>query len=212
MNLSSLYKRRWLMLLPIAIAIASILIGSYCTWLWTPPSLPKNIDDALALIQSSRYQRLPDYRKREYLSHTRDLLQSASDADRASVVATTRNNPILREAFRDLRHTTMMARVHAYARSEPGQRVAILDAMIDRMGTSRRPRSGHGRPDNASRRNGEADASSDHPDTHRMTRRQRAQERIKTHIEQGNPQRSALIGEFFRALRARREERGLDNR
>jgi len=210
MNLSSLHKRKWLMLLPIA--IASIVIGSYCTWLWTPPSLPKNIDDALALIQSSRYQRLPDYRQREYLSHTRDLLQSASDADRASVVATTRNNPILREAFRDLRHTTMMARVHAYARSDPGQRVAILDAMIDRMSRSGRPRSGHGRPDSASRRNDATGVRPDRPDANRVARRQRAQARIKTHIEQGNPQRSALIGEFFRALRARREERGLDNR
>lgn len=210
MNMSSLCKRRWLVLLPIA--IASIFIGSYCTWLWTPPSLPENIDDALALVQSSRYQRLPDYRKREYLSHTRDLLQSISDADRASVVAATQNNPILREAFRDLRRTTMMARVHAYARLDPGQRVAILDAMIDRMGTSGRPRSGHGRPDIASRRNDSAGARPDGSDTNRATRRQRAQARIKTHIEQGNPQRSALIGEFFRALRARREERGLDNR
>ena len=45
-------------------------------------------------------------------------------------------------------------------------------------------------------------------DGNREAHRSRMQDHIKQRIEQGNPQHTALIGEFFRALRARREQRG----
>ena len=197
----SLVSRRfgkwWMLLLPLA--VASVTLGIYFTWRATPPALPETMDDALALVRSSRYQRLPEYRRREYLSHIHGLMEGLDEEQRQIMREAARDDPLLREALGQARRHEMMERTKDYARATPDEQLKILDAMIDRMEAGRR-----GRPEGQRR-----GADGRPPSGDGGSRRQRAQERIKQRIEQGNPQHMALIGEFFRALRARREARGI---
>jgi len=206
MNLPPIRRRRtWIIVIPLA--VASVAGGTYLTWLWTPPPLPETVEDAIAVVASKRYQRLPEYRQREYLSHLKNLMEAMDPTARSAALDKTRDDPVVRKAMGSMRRHEMMERVTAYAHATPEARIVLLDTMIDRM-EKRRAGWQHRRE---GQRPGPSNRS-DRTETERTSRRARAQNRIKTHIEQGNPQHMALIGEFFRALRARREQRGIGGR
>jgi len=131
MNPRRLRGKWWLVLVPVAMATA--VLGGYCTWLQTPLPLPETVDEAIWTVQSSRYQRLPEYRKHEYLFHMRGLIQTMSGQAREQALETVRADPEIREALGTMRHNVMMDHVMAYTRSTPAERLQILDKMIDRM-------------------------------------------------------------------------------
>jgi hypothetical protein len=201
-------KRRWILVTVLAAAAVVVLVtGVTYAWLITPPPLPQSLEQAMGTIGSARYERMPDYRKREYLEQTRRLMREMPQDERTQVMEDVRSNPELRQTMGRVMRGEMRRRATAFAKADSAERIRLLDEAIDTMGQwrnrGRRPDgAGGGRGDGAGR--GDAEQRSD--------RRGRMRDRIQGMFEEGNPQDAALIGEFFRALRQRREERGLPSR
>ena len=182
-----------------AAGITAVVIGGYYAWLSPPPPLPQTADDVLTMIRSARYARLPEYRQQEYLDHGRRLLRDLSPEQRRALYERAGADESARQALREVRRGAMIQRAIEYARADVQARTRLLDTQIDRMEErrARRTREGGRRP--GRERGGDSG--------NRAERRGRFRERMQDRFETGNPQLNSLIGEYFRALRARREQR-----
>ena len=181
------------------IAAGTLATGSYYAWLVTPPALPQTVEEALAQMGTKRFERMPEYRRREFIEHARGLMEAIPAEDLRRMLQEARAEPSVRAAMGQVWRATMVQRATDLATATPAERTKLLDEAIEQMeqwrGSRRRPR-------DANQRSAED----------REGRRGRMRERIKNRIEQGNPQTAALIGEYFRAIRQRRQERGLVTR
>ena len=212
-------KKKLLLGALVVTAVTSITAGSYYSWLITSPPLPKTVDEAIAILSSKRYERLPDYRKNEYLNETHRLMKTLSPKERRQKMEVARSDDSVRQAMRKAWQTILVNRVVSFAKASPEEQTRLLDETIDQIQAWRSGR-GKNRPDRGNRpsgndresHRGDGNTSSGSNQESRKgdgKRRERWQERFKHRIEQGNPQTAALISEYFRAMRQRREERGM---
>jgi len=211
-------NRKKILTVVLVLVSAGVLTGGvYYTWLITPPGLPKTAQEGLKTIGSARYERLPEYRKQDYLQRTQELMAKMPEQERQQLMQESRDNPAMRQSFRAIGENFLNQRLMEYAKASPEDRVKMLDAIIDAqekgqgffgprgggpggMGRRDQPRaSGNSSPQNGPR--------GDHPRGPGHGGRMR--QRMQHFAQEGNPQRAGLMGEFFEAMRQRRIERGL---
>jgi len=183
-------KKRILIGLLIVIGSASLACGAYFTWLMTPLQFPKTAADGVALISSRRFERMPEYRKAEYLERTTQLMRDLKPEARKAL-----RSQLKPSNFRQFFQQMMIQRALKLANADPQQRNHMLDEAINQWGRWRGHR--RSRPD-------------DIAEQERDRRQGAFRHRMQEHIQEGNSQTGALIGEYFRAIRQRRKERGIE--
>ncbi len=177
--------------------------GIYLAWLITPPGLPQTPAEALRTIASARYERLPDYRRREYLDATARLMRDMAPEQRRELFQRMRTDEEVRSALREVRENQMMQRMVELAALPEAERAARIREMVERF-RARRPPSDGDRPPRTRGDGGEAGPT----DRGRRWDPGRMRERIEGWIQEGNPQTRALMMEMRRAMREAREESG----
>ena len=202
------FSRKTFAIVMTVVGVAVLTGGLYYAWLITPPPMPETAEEGLATIGSSRYQRLPEYRKAEYLTRTRELMGNLSDEQRRAMFERRRTDESIRDSMREVRRDMMRQRIVEFARAAPHERKKILDQAIDMQEAMRQRMDNRPRPERT-RGEGGGDRSNRGD---RGDRRGRMRDHIQNRIEQGNPQMGAMRMEFFKEMRERREERGLPNR
>ncbi len=194
--------RRWLAYgLPI-VAIMVLMGGATLAWLLTPPAMPGDATAALKVLTSPRFTRLDDIRKQRYHDRIGELFRDMDADARLAFREQMRTDSELREQLRNMMRDRMRDQARRFADGSPEERVAMLDEMIDRRGQWGGDR-GAGPPRDQAGPPRDQQESRE-PREPRGDPRERAADRF----EQGNPQDQALMGEFFRALRARSQQRG----
>ena len=193
-------KKYWIVSVLCVVAVMVLSGGIYLTWLLTPPPMPESMDDVKALLTSARFQRLPDDRKLAYVSRINEMMEGMDDQRRGALWGEMRDDPALREAAREVRWQFMIARARDFAMADEATRNAMLDRLIAMM----EARGGWGR-----NRDRGQEESTPEQQAKREQRRERMLDRMGQNAQTGNPQHTAYIGEFFKALNNRRTELGL---
>lgn len=184
----------------LAVLAACVLAGgSYYVWLTTPPPLPRTAVEAGKLLTSPRYQRLPEHRRLEYMPRIVELYDHASPEEQKQLRAL-RHDTANREAVKQAVRDRIVMEMAKYAKADDFERRRMVDqviAMQEMMVAHERSKG----------------SREDTPE--RQARRARRQSEmireIQGQIEHGNPQHQAYVGEFFKALMARRRQMGLDS-
>ncbi len=184
-------------------AVATLAVGGYYTWLISPPPLPQTPDDVLAVIGSARYERLPDYRKQQYLTEAERLMRDMPDEQRQQWMQKVRGDEGARDAMRQVWRQMMTQRAIEFARADPARRAEILDEDMARMEQMRQRRNQMRGENNGGDQN-TGGGRGGRPGPNRADFRDHIEERF----QHGNPQINALIGEYHRARRQRREQAG----
>ncbi len=179
--------------------------GIYQTWLNAPPPMPTTAEEALAVIGTPQYEALPDYRKREYVAQAQRLVQAMPAGDRVLLFEQARTDEATRKAVGEMQREVMVQRALEYAAAPPAQRNQVLDASIDEM---EKMRAQFGNRPGGSPGGSGADNSPEAA-AKREEFKAKGREMMKERFQHGNPQVGALVGEYFRAIQRRREERGM---
>lgn len=206
--LERLKSRKVLMVLAVLAAVA-IAGGGYYAWSITPPPMPKTADEAVALLKSDRFQRLSDKQKRQYRDRIAEVIGPLDPEKRRELM----RDRELRESGggRDMMRAMMLQRATAYAQADPAERQDMITQAREQFGAMMRGRGGpRGEGDGQGNRPPSGEGEERQPreemtEAEREARRAERREQWKSHIEQwvneGNPQESALIREYFHALR-----------
>ena len=149
------------------LAIAAMLGAS---WYLSPPPMPTTLNEAKALVDSPRFQRLGKDQRQPYLDVITEQFGSLDDDTRRALVA---DNAALRDALRENRRSQMMARARAYGLATPEER----EAMMAENPFGQRPPGPPGGGDFGARMRG----------------------RINDSTVNGNPQESAYFAEMMKA-------------
>jgi len=194
-----LHKRWWFVTLLGVCGIVSLTGGGYYTWLRTAPPLPSTAEQALETLQSDRFKRLPESRRQAYYDRSAELWKSLDSDAQRDLRAAMQDNTAAREAVRDMMANMMLENARKFATATEEQRQGQLDAVIAMQElAAKRWQQREEKPVET----GDAER--------RQKRMENGKQRIQQWIETGNPQRQAWMGEFLKALHARRQERGLD--
>jgi hypothetical protein len=195
------------------VAAAGIVIaggaGAFALWGYTPPPPdPKTAapEDVTKYLASKQFAKLPMDKKQDYMEK---LHRNSGEPPRRRM----RSMENLSEKEREQLHENMMPVFMARMRKDidqyfelpEEQRTAYLDEMIDRD-EERRQHWRDRRPPEDNNRNGQNDSR------RRGRGRHWGPEHLKRMIENTPPQDRARFMEFRKAMRKRREERGLPER
>jgi len=197
------------------LAVTAVAVGGYYTWLITPPGMPDSPEDALATIASARYERLPEYRKQDYLDRTAELMRSMPEEQRRDLFRRMRTDETVRQALREVRQDQQIKRLREWAQADPNERRRLIDEMIEQQEQMRQRFEEMRRQRQADREaagesagpRGERDGDGPRGDDDRPRRDPR--QRIQRRIEEGNPQTMAWRMEMREAVSERRRELGL---
>jgi len=210
-------NKKLLIVVLILVGAGTLSGGIYYTWLITPPGPPKTAQEAMKTIGSARFERLPDYRKQEYMEQARKLFDAMPEDQRRQLWQNGQQNEAFRNEMRAMRENAMDQRMTDFASATPEERTKILDQMIDMQEKGGWGRPGGGPPRgqgqggqptaNAPQGQGPQGGHRGGPGGRHDPGRMR--NRIKRMAERGNPQRAGLRTEFFKALNERRAQRGL---
>jgi hypothetical protein len=203
-------KKLWVAVL-VLVGAGTLSGGVYYTWLITPPGPPKTAQEAMKTIGSARFDRMPDYRKQEYMEQAGKLFREMPDDQRRKLWHDGEGNPQVHKAMETMRENFMDQRLNEFAKATPEDRIKMLDQMIDMQEKMRKMGRGPwGGPPGGGQGAGAGQGGDHHrgggPGHHDPGR---MRERIKRMAEQGNPQRAGLRMEFFKAMQERRIQRGL---
>ncbi|QDU34049.1 hypothetical protein KS4_21110 [Poriferisphaera corsica] len=206
-------KKKIMTGLLVVIAVGALGAGSYMTWLMTPPGLPSTPAEAIAMMKSARYQRLSPQRKEQYQMRMRELMEGMEQEQRGDFIrANMGDREVRREVFGSMR-AMMEKRTKEFAAASPEDRLAILDADIDRIVAMRDQfqgmRGGRGGPGGPEGR-GRENMSDEDREKRREQMRERMTERGQQRAETGNPQSQALRTEYRAAMDARMKQRGIE--
>jgi len=165
---------------------------------------------------------MDDDRKAAYMEASRKLMDELPPEKRHELFMQNRDNENARNAMREAMEREMGKRVEAFAKATTmDDKMKLLDEDIDRMEAMRAafekmrppgaagaggPPTGQGAPNAQAGQGGErrgpgAGRGGFNPG--------RMKAHVQNRIESGNPQRGALMGEYFQAIRERRKQRGL---
>ncbi|MEO1237074.1 MAG: hypothetical protein AAFX76_09825 [Planctomycetota bacterium] len=150
-------------------AIAVLGVAAGAAWYFTPPAMPETIEDAQALVESSKFARLTKQEKQPYLDVIREQFGSADPDTRRQLI---RENEAMRDALRASRNAEREAFIKQYVLASPAERDELMQEMRER----RAERGDRGERGN--RGNGPSD------------------ERINDRATNGSAQNSQLFGEM----------------
>lgn len=196
----------------LAVTAAGVLAGGwYYTWLLKPPPMPRDIDEALAVLKSPRYQRLPDSRREPYLEKTREIFEAMSPDQRAQIRKTIEGDPEARKAVQQAMEDRMYQMARNYVTADADKRRLMVNQFVAMMELGQRFGRGLGPSTQpatqAKERTPEEQAEEK---ARRDQRRNEFVKRMQEQVEKGNPQKQQYVTEFFKAIRDRRAELGLD--
>ena len=197
-------------------AAGVICVGAIGAGIWAyvasqPPGLPRNAEDALATIQSAKFDRLDNDRKDQILAESRRLLADLSWEERRDVLGD-------RDAQRALMEASMDEAARRMARGEDmGE---IMASMWGGRGRGGPRGEGGERPEltEEQRRERAAEWEKRRQERENMSeeerraaeneRRQAMTDRFENQLSSGNAQNSGLRGEFFKRMSAWRDAGG----
>ncbi len=186
----------------VAAAAGSLGWGAYQWWLRTPPPMPDTVEQAIELFKSERFTRLPETRQEAYYDRSRELFERLDGDRRRELRVRYENDAAARDAVSNAMLTMITKQARNFITMEPVQRQVVVDGFIAMQ-------------ELGARRHAQRQAERGHEpaDPDRQRRREQrlddARGRIESWVEQGNPQRQAYLSEFFKAIRERRIERGM---
>ena len=189
----------------LVLAVCSI-VG--CWWWYDHyyklPSLPTTVDEAVKVIGSPAFQRLPEDRKREFLETSRKLFEKMPMEERRAYMRAMRDDPTAKLAAQEAGAEMMMVQAKEFSKLPLMARNLILDQIIKAQEKAQQ---------DAKDRAAKAKPMSEEDKAKAKERREKMMAEmmayIRKQIESGNPQRQALVGEGMKALRQRRISKGL---
>lgn len=107
-------KKRVVAIACAALATSAVGYGSWAMLSRMPPGLPKTADDALAVINSAKFDRLDAERKQQYLEETMRLVRELPEEQRRTYWRDEKN----REAFRKFMEERFDDAARRFARGE----------------------------------------------------------------------------------------------
>jgi hypothetical protein len=172
---------------------AVVLVGGvYVWWASSPPALPDDLDEAVAVYESVRYANVPESRKADYAQRLQVLLAEASDEQRSAFFERMGDSEQARREAWDTQRALMVVRARRYAIADEAERQAMREEMMadfQRMRDSMR----------AMREQREQLSEED-----RAAQRERWMADLRGRIEEsaasGNPQDRQLIGAMMRDM------------
>lgn len=197
-------KQKWQIGVLAVLGCASLCYGGYRWWLTTPPPMPQTMEQAVAVFQDPRFANLSKQRQADYRRQSRQLYEELDTEAKKQWRDVIRDDPEAREAVRDAMREQMLDKAREFAVADEAERTKVLDQTINVMiaaETAAKFRS--------PRKEAKPEELTDEQRARRDERREAGRKRIQTLIENGDPQRQAYVGEFFKALQRRRIERGL---
>lgn len=183
----------------VLVAIAVLSAGGYYVWLTTPPPMPVTVGEAGKLLVSERYLRLPESRRYDYMQRAMQLYEKASAAEKKELQDQFRkvkkNNGLISQVVED----RINAEIRNYIMADEFERRIIIDRAI-------------GLQMIAEARRAKRPATPQTPERKaRIEQRKDAfVQMVEKRLETGNPQQQSYVGEFVKAMMARRAEMGLE--
>ncbi len=169
------------------------------------------------VFASPKWSAMSKEQKQPYLDRFRQIRQEAGGGRPfQSLELSEQQRDAIRRNLGEDRRWEFQARIDAFFELAPDQRDAYLDQLIDER--MNRPRPERPRPERTERTPPERDSSREAPGSDgdgegpRRGGRGRgfSPERMKQRIEGTDPEQRAKFQEFFKALRKRMEERGIE--
>lgn len=177
------------------LALGAIGVGAYFMWQNRPVSLPKNADEAIAVINSGRIERLPVDRQRQYYAEASRLMEDIPWEERREYFR--------EEQSRDAMREVMMAQWDNSMREIARGNITIDDwrtQMMERFRNRSRPEGERGqRGENGQRPDGERPERPEGEEGERPSRAERQQamtNRVEGMFQNGDGQRMGLMMAF----------------
>lgn len=177
------------------LALGAIGAGAYFMWQNRPVSLPKTADEAIAVINSGRIERLPVDRQRQYYAESSRLMEDIPWEERREYFR--------EEQSRDAMREVMMAQWDNSMREIARGNITIDDwrtQMMERFGNRSRPEGERGqRGENGQRPDGERPERPEGEEGERPSRAERQQamtNRVEGMFQNGDGQRMGLMMAF----------------
>lgn len=177
------------------LALGAIGAGAYFMWQNRPVSLPKTADEAIAVINSGRIERLPVDRQRQYYAEASRLMEDIPWEERREYFREENNRDAMREV--------MMAQMDNSMREIARGNMTIDDwrtQMMERFRNRSRPEGERGqRGENGQRPDGERPERPEGEEGERPSRAERQQamtNRVEGMFQNGDGQRMGLMMAF----------------
>lgn len=201
------WTKRKVMLVSVLLlgAAASISYGVYQSWLKTPPPMPMTAETALTTIDTPQFKQMPSYRQREYYAQANRLISALSVEERKALFERLKTDETMQKNMGEMKREAMVQRALEFASATPESRNQLLDQSIDEMQAMRKEFSkftagGSEKPGDGKSPGGPGGRKMD-------PSKMKAQ--MQDNIQHGNPQQGNLMAEYFRALQARMNQRGI---
>ncbi|MEM9064340.1 MAG: hypothetical protein AAGB51_02500 [Planctomycetota bacterium] len=162
--------------LSIAVSAGALSAGLVVMGSGGPPPKPENAEEAIAYLQSGKYEKLDANRRREYARDAASLFFELSEEERREML----QDEELREQLGDFRRDVFDDMVLRWARGEE------IDMPFGPGGPPRRERGEEGEED-------------ERPQFDRAAMQERIRDRIQEQVSSGDAQMSGLRGEMFRS-------------
>ncbi|WP_432797016.1 hypothetical protein [Poriferisphaera sp. WC338] len=203
-------KKIVMVILLVIVGAGVIGYGGYWAWQMTPPGMPSDLNEASAMMASSRFSRLSDDRKEQYFNRVREMMDGMDAEQRRGFWERNRQDKQFRDNMRDGMRMMMVNRAKDFAAADEMKRTMMLDEAINQMQAMRQQWAGRGGGGNRPDPETMTEEQKAEMEKRRAEKMERAQGMMQERAETGNPQESALMGEFRTAMKARMEERGIE--
>ncbi len=194
------------------LGIGAIALGVWAFQATRPLSIPETTDEAIAVLSSAKFDRLPSDRKAQVTAAARGLLADLPDDQRRALFRDEEN----RDAMRNLMEATMDDMSRRYARGEELDEIRRgMGFGGGRPGGATRGRPGTARPGSDAQRTPDEQLTPEQQQEREQRRAERMaqfQQRIAEAFNAGSAQTAALRGEMFKRMRAEREASGQPQR
>lgn len=179
----------------LVVALTLVAAAGGASWYFTPPAMPETIDDARALVNSPRFERLSKEDKLPYYDVIREQYGSLDRDERRKL---REDDEKLGEAMRDARAVQMRSMLVRMAEMTPAERSAM-------MATFGRGRPGGDGPPSGSRPANSGDSGpgerGERTPEEQAERAKRMREHISDRVANGDSQMNQLMREMFNQRR-----------
>ncbi len=188
----------------LAAGLVVVAVAGGAAWYFTPPAIPDSIDEARALVNSPRFERLSKDAKQPYYDVIREQYGSLDRDERRQLREADEK---LNEAMRDARTVQMREMLVQMAEMTPEERDAMMATFgRGRPGSDRTPNaqpardSGSNPSDRGERGDGGGGGWGDRPERtpeEQAERAERMREHISDRMANGDSQMNQLMREMF---------------
>ncbi|MEM9881497.1 MAG: hypothetical protein AAF800_01095 [Planctomycetota bacterium] len=165
--------------------------ASGAAWYFSPPPLPETIEEARAVVDSPRFQRLSTDDKRVYYDVIREQYGSLNRDERRAL---RQEDEQLSQAMREAWMIRMREMMVTYADTPPEEREQLMETMRPERPRGDRPQ----RPDEGER--------PERTPEEQAERAERMRDRISDRMANGDAQMNQLMREFFAERRRMRDQ------